>query len=342
MVIRVFCVLCVLAIPFCAVECQSYLGVMTYNCENAFDVLHDDGHDDLEFTADGVRRWTRWKSNVKLRNIAKVVMAADSLRPVDIVCLCEVENDSVMERLTKRGPLGSVGYEYVITDSPDRRGIDVALMFIPFTFRKVETQCLRHSADSETRDVLRVAGVLLTGDTLDVYGVHLPSKLNGKKGDMLRSKIVKMLKSNIDSVMSVRLNGQILVMGDFNDDADSDLLAREFGVGNIVGGVAFEPEGLYNLVGVSEGGKGTYKYKGIWSVIDQVVVNGNMLTESNGVVFDRAHSGIVDKDFLLESDWEYGGKKPKRSFVGVRFMESGYSDHLPVYVRFEYNFNGTK
>ena len=98
--------------PLYDVAGQSYFGVMTYNCENAFDTIHDDGHDDLEYTPNGLNSWKRNKFYNKIRNISKVIMSADSIQPVDLICLCEIENDTVMEWLTKRTVLSSIGYEY--------------------------------------------------------------------------------------------------------------------------------------------------------------------------------------------------------------------------------------
>lgn len=321
--------------PLYDVAGQSYFGVMTYNCENAFDTIHDDGHDDLEYTPNGLNSWKRNKFYNKIRNISKVIMSADSIQPVDLICLCEIENDTVMEWLTKRTVLSSIGYEYEITNSLDRRGIDVALMYLPFTFKRIESQSLRYSARQTTRDVLRVSGVLMTGDTLDVFAVHLPSKLNGRESARLRMEIVRMMKNNVDSIISLRTNPQILVMGDFNDNPKSDLMNKELGASLLETDEQTHYNKLFNLT--SSCRNGTYKYQGHWDTIDQIISNGTLLNKGNRIVFNPTHTRIVNNTFLLEDDTKYGGMKPKRSFLGNFYRKTGFSDHLPVYARFTYN-----
>ncbi len=326
------CLLC--AQPLSA---QRHFGVMTYNCENAFDTLHDAGRNDYEFLPDGKRKWTRWKFHDKLRKIGKVILATDTIQPVDIVCLCEVENDTVMTYLTQRTMLRNIGYEYVMTCSDDKRGLDVALMYQPHTFRLVETQTLRAEEGSATRDVLRVAGVLQSGDTLDVYAVHLPSKLGGAKADRLRTRIAERVRSDIDSLMAVRTSPCIVLMGDFNDSPKSKIMRKALRTAAPQTGSAadgrtqWDADVLYNLM--ADKPQGTYKYKGVWTMIDQIVVNGNLLIESHGLHTTPADARVVRLPFLLEEDKTHKGDKPRRSFLGT-FYGNGFSDHLPVYVKF--------
>ncbi len=314
---------------------QRHFGVMTYNCENAFDTIHDAGHEDYEFLPEGERKWSRYKFFRKLKNIGKVILAVDSVQPVDIVCLCEVENDTVMTFLTKHTLLGSVGYEYVMTHSEDERGVDVALMYSPYTFKPFAVQSLRPEGEQKTRDVLHVSGVLLTDDTLDVYVVHLPSKLGGREADRLRENVAGMLRRNVDSVMVCRCNPNIIVTGDFNDSPKSDILKETIGA-DADTSERKERSRLYNLMENKK--RGSYKYKGVWSMIDQVIVNGSLLDTLNGISTGVDETKVMDLPFLLEEDKTHGGDKPKRSFLGTVYR-NGFSDHLPVYVRFEYNDN---
>ena len=129
---------------------------MSYNCENAFDTIHDEGFLDEEYTPDGSRHWSRFRMFQKLKNIGKVIVAADTQRPVDIICLEEVENDSVLTLLCRNTALATLGYEYLMTHSADRRGIDVALLYSPFTFHPISHQSIRAKTSTSTRDVLHV------------------------------------------------------------------------------------------------------------------------------------------------------------------------------------------
>ena len=334
----VFCVCFILLLcPF--VAGQTHFGIMTYNCENAFDTIHDVGHDDYEFLPDGERRWKQWKFYDKLKNIAKVVLAVDSVQPVDLVCLCEVENDTVMSYLTERTFLSGVGYEYVMTNSNDKRGIDVAVMYMPYTFKLIESEVIKSPAEERTRDVLRVAGRLLTGDTLDVFALHLPSKLGGGKSDKLRHDIVRNVRVCIDSLFAARLNPNIVVMGDFNAGADTDLMRKTFNVGRYAeGDKDARLNGLYQILDFTSNGYGTYKYKGVWSIIDNMLISGSMLGEENALYTKAEWCKIVDLPFLLEEDKSDRTRKPKRSFLGTRYR-NGYSDHLPVYMKFQYLIN---
>lgn len=288
----------------------------TYNCENAFDTLHDEGHNDHEFLPEGTHRWSRARMYRKLINISKVIASIDSLRPVDVVCLCEVENDSVLTWLTHNTPLTRLGYEYVMTHSLDERGVDVALLYTPLTFRPISSRSLRPRIDGHTRDVLHVTGRVFSGDTLDIFAVHLPSKLRGKTSEQYRRVIAHQIMETVDSLNIVRTNPNILVMGDFNDDARSATLRKCFStLINITDNFTSPPNA-------------SYKYHGEWSTIDQILINENMHRRLKEV-------HVVSHDFLLEPDVKYGGMKPRRTFVGWKYND-GFSDHLPVTAEFRF------
>jgi len=294
------------------------VSIMSYNCENAFDTIHDEGFQDEEYTPDGSRHWSRSRMYQKLKNIGKVIVAADTQRPVDIVCLEEVENDSVLTCLTRRTALAALGYEYIMTHSADRRGIDVALLYSPFTFHPISHKSIRANTTTPTRDVLHVCGT--TGgsqpDTLDIYVVHLPSKLNGKESERNRQMVVDAITASTDSILAERKNAKIIILGDFNDNPDSPLLHHNF---NGFTNLALQYQGKHS---------GSYKYQGGWETIDQILIS-NALTrpETKGLRYHDAK--VLDLPFLLEADTQYGGDKPKRTFVGYRY-NGGFSDHLPV------------
>ena len=292
--------------------------VMEYNVENAFDTIHDEGKNDYEYLPDGERKWNKGRLFKKLRNIAKVIAAADEKRPVDLVALCEVENDTVLTYLTKRTGLRNMGYEYIMTNSLDERGIDVALLYSPFTFHPIDTQRITPQIkEHPTRDILHVAGTIYEGDTLDVYVVHLPSKLGGGEAKERSMKVTRMLRENIDSVASSRQKPNIIVMGDFNAEPHSSQLK-----------LLTESEGGFpTLTDVTESLKpGTYKYKGDWSIIDHVLVHSSRLKTK------VAES--LTLPFLMKDDEAHGGKMLNRTYLGPIY-KGGTSDHLPVVVHFE-------
>ena len=158
--------------------------VMSWNVENLFDTHHDTLKNDNEFLPDAIRHWNYTKYKKKLADMARVITAVGEWNPPALVGLCEVENDSVLRDLTRRSPLKELSYRYVMTSSPDLRGIDVALLyqrdlFKLLSFRSIPIPSFKHHRP--TRDLLHVSGLLLTGDTLDVIVCHLPSRSGGVK-----------------------------------------------------------------------------------------------------------------------------------------------------------------
>lgn len=303
----------------------SFLTFVELNCENLFDCRHDSLKQDTEFLPESPRKWTPWRYWQKLNNIGKEILSCgeDSLQfhMPDFVALCEVENDSVLYDLTKRSLLRNAGYEYVITDSPDERGLDVALLYSPFAFSPINNKSFRVSSqfgDDATRDVLYVSGRIASDDTLHIFVVHAPSRFGGKKkSEPFRMKVVSTIKAAADSIRCINSDSKIIVAGDFNDyDNDRSLLyLYENGFFNATSGA-----------GGSNGAFGTYRYQGIWESIDHILVSENL---KRRILSSR----INDACFLLEDDKKYGGYKPRRSYTGYRYSPLGFSDHLPLVVK---------
>lgn len=302
----------------------SHFSFMTYNCENAFDTIPTLHHDDQDFLPDGPQHWTRWRFSQKMNRIAQVLLAADTLHPLDMAVLQEVESDTVMQWLVGRTPLASVGYEYVMTESRDRRGINVALVYQPLTFRPISVQTIGLSEAflkghnlTPTRDILHVCGRCAAGDTLDVFAVHLSSRLGGREGGMKRRELQRLLFANIDSLLTVRPSARIIVAGDFNEAPSKREIRRNPRLRNL----------MYGRRG------GSYKFHGRWEWIDQVWVSASLTDGSSRLSVSDADVRALQLPFLLERDEAWGGMKPFRTFYGPAY-HGGYSDHLPVVVTF--------
>ncbi len=304
------------------------VGILTLvqlNCENLFDCSHDSGKNDMEFTAEGKRHWTAGKYWRKTENIAKAIIGScgrDTLP--DLITLCEVENDSVMDKLTRRTALGRLGYRYIMTDSRDKRGIDVALLYNTFSFKPNCHYSIRpedNHPEHPLRDILYVSGCLASGDTLHVVVVHAPSKFGGAKKSLKRRMVVmKKTMAVIDSIRNKDNDANIIIAGDFNDTADSPPMTY------------LENHGLVNVskqaIG-ENGARGSYKYKGRWESIDHILVSESLRPN---VISYR----ICDTPYLIYKDKQYGGWKPRRSFNGYRYDPEGFSDHLPVVVKLSF------
>ena len=152
-------------------QAQESLRVMFWNVENLFDTQDDPNKNDNEFLPDAIRHWTYFRYHDKLKRLAKTIVASGDERVPDLVGLCEVENDSCLYDLTRRSLLYEAGYRYVMTDSPDRRGVDVALLYQRGSFKLLDKRSIRILDDSAkrepTRDILHVSGRIVSGDTLE-------------------------------------------------------------------------------------------------------------------------------------------------------------------------------
>ena len=168
-----------------------------------------------------MRHWNYSRYKKKLVDVARVITAIGEWSPPALVGLCEVENDTVLRDLTRRSPLKELSYRYVMTHSPDLRGIDVALLYQRDLFKLLSSRSISIPPLKQyrpTRDLLHVSGLLLTGDTLDVFVCHLPSRSGGaKESESYRLYAAHILRMEVDSIMSIRSLPQVIIMGDFND-----------------------------------------------------------------------------------------------------------------------------
>ncbi|MGL5787922.1 MAG: endonuclease [Bacteroidales bacterium] len=292
--------------------------IVFYNVENLFDLKKDSLKDDSDFLPGAGRKWNYSKYKHKQINLSKVLCAIGGWDVPALIGLCEVENDSVLKYLTRYTPLRELGYKYVVTNSPDRRGIDVALLYQPDQFRLLEVNMLPVSqGQSPTRDLLHVSGRVISGDTLDVFVCHLPSKSRGEaQSDHLRMRVVEELISRSDSISGHRANSFQIVMGDMNDHIDSKALTQL----------------RKKLHHISHDQKeiGTYYFQNSWETIDHFFVSDNLLRADSHITVFQMKSYIFAPDFLFREN-KNGIKVPWRTYQGL-YYSGGYSDHLPVYL----------
>ena len=317
---------------------QTNFRVMFYNTENFFDAVDEPEKNDEDFLPEGAMRWTTGRYQNKLNNIAKVISSAGEWGTPALVGLCEVENDKVMNDLTLFSPLRKMSYRYIITRSPDPRGINVALLYQRDKFKYLgdKSYSIRFpgNAKKRTRDILHVTGQVSPQDTLDVFVCHFPSRRNGEKeSEPDRLYVASVLKAKCDSLIRIRKNACILIMGDFNDEPSSRSISQTLGaqpVSNKIVG-----QNLYNLFSAFEKRKntGSYKYMEQWNMLDQIIVSGNLLAGNRSIKALPHTATIFYRSFMLVDDKTHGGKRPKKTYNG-RKHEGGYSDHLPVAVDF--------
>ena len=302
--------------------------VMFWNVENYFDTYNNPSTSDDEFTPTGDNRWS-WKRFEKKRDdIAKtIILAADQYGELPaIIGLAEVENAFVLKELTNNTPLAREGYKFLHKESPDSRGIDVALLYRPEAFRPLETKFI--AANFKTREILYTKGVVNEMDTVHVMVNHWPSKRGNEESSDIKRRYVSLLASRtVDSILNVNPNANIILMGDFNDTPDSPALQN---LGQ-----------LTNLSGWAKGSEGTYKYRESWSIIDQFMVSDNLLEKkafnaksgfSPQWIYVQRQMDIFAPVELLSTDDTHLGIKPKRTYSGPRYL-GGVSDHLPIILK---------
>ena len=283
---------------------KSSLRIVSYNVENLFDTHHDTLKNDSSFLPDGMHHWTYRRYQTKIDRIAQVLVNIGGWESVPLVGLCEVENARCLRNLCYE--LRRFHYKYVHYDSPDERGVDVALLYDSTRLNILNSRALSLSLDGDaTRDILYVSALYEQRDTVHVMMCHLPSQLGGASNtDWKRQRAKSLLQSQIDSILLLHPSANIVVMGDMNTSAQDDLT------------------GMVNLmIPMQKMGQGTHKYQGIWTCLDQFYVSQSIATKATTTIFSPR--------WLLEEDAKYLDYKPHRTYIGYRYND-GYSDHLPI------------
>ncbi|WP_165020441.1 hypothetical protein [Dysgonomonas sp. ZJ279] len=308
---------------------------MFYNVENLYDIKDNPKTNDDDLTPGGNLHWTSYRYWKKLNDISKVIISVGNGIAPALVGLCEVENDSVLHDLTQKANLKKEKYEYIITKSKDLRGSNVALLYqrdqIRILKKNTYTPVL-DAKDRTTRDILHITGKVISGDTLDIFVCHFPSRTEGiKKTRPFRVNCAQLLKQKSDSLFRIRKKANIIIMGDFND-YPNDISMTETLRAQSIESTASSKE-LYNMFlhKIDDKSQGTYKYRGKWNYLDQFVVSGNLLNVDTKVRIKDRTATIYSADFLLENDVKYGNKKPFRTYVGYKYL-GGTSDHLPIHM----------
>lgn len=308
-----------------------------YNVENLFDTLDTEGVRDTEFTPEGERLWGTKRYLEKLDRLAKVIEElGKDMTPDGIAALgvAEVENRDVLEDLVAHPLLKDRNYQIVHEDSPDLRGIDVALIYNPKYFEVLGHKCLEVPLFREdgsrryTRDVLLVSG-LFDGEPMHLMVNHWPSRSGGEAASQPgRNKAAAVCKAAADSIFAQDPAAKIIIMGDFNDDPISPSVKEVVGAKFKRNKV--KPSEFYNpMYGLFKKGIGTLAYRDTWSLFDQLLLSHSLLDEKQaGYRFFKVR--VHNPPYLVQKQGQFKGY-PFRSFGGSEYL-GGYSDHFPVYV----------
>lgn len=310
--LRVLLLAVLSVLPLVAQAETSLFRVISYNVENFFDPARDSLKRDQDFTPEGKFHWTISHMHRKAEQIAKVIACAGGWGTPALIGLCEVENRHCMNVLCEK--LKSYPYHILHFESPDERGIDVALLYDPYQFKLIDFAAISVPlGEDKTRDILYAQGVTRTKDTLHVFMVHLPSMAGGAKTSEWKRQAGKdQIRHKTDSILARHPQAQIIVMGDMNCSAQDDIA------------------GLHNkMLKMEKKGLGTEKYHGVWACLDQIYLSDALNEVSEVQIFAPS--------WLQERDERYAGLKPKRTYIGYKYQRNGYSDHLPVVLDIRHN-----
>jgi len=303
---------------------QPHNSLLFYNVENLFDTFDDSLTNDNEFTPWGEKHWSHKRFNQKLRHIFQTIVASDKGNMPDFIGLCEVENYFCLKQLVDSTPLWKADYKIVHFNSPDKRGIDVALLYKSSTVSVINAKPVRiqfENPDVKSRDVLYVHANLNEND-YHLFVNHWPSKRGGEsRSEKKRIQVALALRQTVDSILSTDSMAKIIICGDFNESPKSEAVKDYLKAGRIGAG-----NELYNLALESKQ-IGTHKYRGRWEFLDQIIVSDAFFR-----AFPSCGFSVTEISFLLVQDPSWTGNKPYRTYQGPMYI-GGYSDHLPVLLK---------
>ena len=345
-ILAVLVVLLLLPLQACAKKKGGRHVIGFYNVENLFDTRHDEGKNDYEYLPDGANEWTPDKYQKKLDNLSRVIADMREENGVwhTVLGLAEVENRQVVEDLVKQPAIAKAGYQIVHYESPDRRGIDCALLYNPARMKLVESTTLpfdfnssirfttynkQEQADFRTRDVLMVHG-LIDGEHFAFYVCHFPSR-RGDRGMDVRARAAEIVYQHARQMQQKYPGIKCVVMGDMNDNpADASLSQYLHGLRNVAD---FRQGDFFNpFLEMLDNGIGSLYYRGNPNIFDCILVSDSLVKgkgfkiEKQGKYYGR----VFEKPYMTQQSGQYKGT-PFRTFSNGKFIE-GYSDHYPTYI----------
>lgn len=308
-----------------------------YNLENFYDTINDPKTHDEEFLPNGTKHYTSEVYLDKVGRLAEVLSKIGTdLSPDGLAIIgdAEIENETVLLDLVHHPLLKKRNYQIIHYDSPDERGVDVALLYNPKYFSKEFSESLfvpifnQDGSPRKTRDILFVKGKL-DGEEIFIMVGHWPSRRGGEEVSAPNRAIAAgVCRHKADSILAKNPDAKIVIMGDLNDDPVSPSVAKVIGAKGEKAKVG--RSGFFNpWVEPYKQGIGTLAYNDSWNLFDQILVSGGFLnTEQSGFFYKEAH--IFSKPWMIQTTGRYKGY-PKRTYDFDNYMQ-GYSDHFPTYI----------
>ncbi|RLD64933.1 MAG: hypothetical protein DRI95_09790 [Bacteroidetes bacterium] len=309
--------------------------IVFYNVENLFDTINNPDKIDEQFLPDSNKKWYTGRYKKKINDLGKVISSINVNELPELIGLCEVENKAVLKDLISNRFLAKEKYAIVHEESPDARGIDVALLYRENEFKYLNHKIHRIYYDFEpettTRDILYVKGELKNRGILHVFINHWSSRRDGQdESEPKRIHTANILRSKVDSVLKDNRKAKIVILGDFNDEPTNKSL---FEVLNATNDIRLgNNRQLYNLMfDKSINGMGTYNYRGNWNMLDNIIVSQSLLTNKKGYIVSSDGGQIFRKRWMMYDNVKTGQMTPSKTYGGPNYY-GGISDHLPVFV----------
>ena len=304
------------------------LFVAFYNTENFFDTINEPNVQDEEFLPDAKAPWTSSRYETKVNHIAKVIADMNGGTGPDLIGLSEIENDIPLKDLITDPQLVQKNYAIVHYESPDVRGIDVALLYKQDVVKVLSSETLPVKIDSipdfKTRDILMVK-MQQGSKVFYVFVNHWPSRRGGTEvSEAKRCAAAQVLKNKVDEIWKQDSKARIIIMGDLNDDPINKSVNTVLDAHD---NLDDSPPFLFNFGSTIKDSTGSIFYKGLWDLFDQIIVSNNFAlscstcTQPCGFVVDTS-------SYLLQKN-KYNEMEPFRTWAGTNYL-GGYSDHLPV------------
>ena len=303
--------------------------VAFYNVENLFDTINCPATADEDMLPLADRRWNTERYQAKLKSVSEILASISPHDHPTLIGLAEVENKAAVEELTNTSALSAARYKICHYDSPDRRGIDVALLYRDDIFHLEGSQAIAAANDYPTRDILTAWGTL-DNQRVFVAVVHWPSRIGGVKfTEPQRIACAEQLRHIVDSVQRRVPATKIIIMGDMNDNPRDKSISTALGVKRRVKHLA--PNDLY--VPFAKVKRGSSVYDNRWNRYDNIIVSANMLREVGGnqglhlqPIVGKALAAIFCQRDMLDHRGH-----PQPTYKGTDYI-GGASDHLPIYV----------
>jgi predicted extracellular nuclease len=315
-----------------------------YNLENLFDTIDDPQTDDADFTIGSKLKWTAERLNLKNEKLAQVIGDMNTGMGPDVLGLCEVENRQVLEQLLGQLRLSKRRYSIVHEESPDPRGIDVALLYDTKKLKLLSHRAMAvtHAgqADWRTRDILCISLLTSKKQHIHILVNHWPSRRGGQaQTDPLRGSAARVARRLVDSLHNSDPQGLVVVMGDFNDRPGDVAPAQILQSGPECKGdglsgleLAMNPSVLFNpFASLDMGQTGSYRYKDEWQFIDHISISHRACSPDSKLRYVEGSAASVVFPYMLETEGKYAGN-PIRTYGGEKYL-GGYSDHLPVKIQ---------